>query len=73
MSQGEKFDGLRATITTTFETLSGADMDRKQAPVQEVVTRVKMPLLVVGNRTGIRPRAAGAVVDDDEDEGGEDD
>ena len=26
-----------------------------------------MPLLVIGNRTGIRPRAAGAVVDDDKD------
>ena len=71
MSQGEKFDGLRAT--KTFETLSGADMDRKQAPVQEVVTRVKKPLLVVGNRTGMWPHEAGAVVDDDEDEGGEDD
>ena len=65
MSQGEKFDGLYAT--KTFETLSGADMDRKQAPVQEVDTRVKMPLLVVGNRTGIRPRAAGAVDDKEED------
>ena len=43
-------------------------MDPKQAPVQEVVTRVKMPLLVVGNRTGIRPRAAGAVVDDEEED-----
>ena len=61
MSQGERFDGLWAT--KTFETLSGADMDPKQAPVQEVDTRVKMPLHVVGNRTGIRPRAAGAVVD----------
>ena len=42
-------------------------MDRKQAPVQEVVTKVRKPLLVVGNRTGIRPRAAGAVVDEEED------
>ena len=63
MSQGEKFDGL--WLTKTFETVSGADMDPKQAPVQEVVTRVKMPLLVVGNRTGMWPRAAGAVDDGD--------
>ena len=42
-------------------------MDPKQAPVQEVDTRVKKPLLVVGNRTGIRPRAAGDVVDEEED------
>ena len=64
MSQGEKFDGLWATKTS--ETVSGADMDPKQAPVQEVVTRVKMPLLVVGNRTGMWPHAAGAVVDDED-------
>ena len=64
MSQGEKFNG--SWTTKPFETLSGADMDPKQAPVQEVVTRVKKPLLVVGNRTGIRPRAAGAVVDEEE-------
>ena len=48
-----------------FITVSGADMDPKQAPVQEVVTRVKMPLLVVGNRTGMWPHVAGAVDDDD--------
>ena len=61
-----------------FITVSGADMDPKQAPVQEVDTRVKMPLLVVGNRTGMWPHVAGTVdygdnvdVDEEEDVDGE--